>query len=121
MRSAIPSPARPRIGPVQSRPDEVRLSADRRTVTLSQCGVPPVELSARMLRAACRCAGCRRAAVDGTGVAVPYTVTVARIVALGGNAANIAFSDGHDRGVFPWDYLWTLCQPADPTPTEATA
>ena len=27
---------------------------------------------------------------------------------MGGRALTIAFTDGHDRGVYPWDYLATL-------------
>ncbi len=101
-------------------PEAIRVSADRGMVTLSRAGAAPAVLRAGALRAACNCAGCRRAAIAGTAPTAPPDVAIAQISLMGGNAVNIAFSDGHDRGVFPWDLLWSLAQPAA-TPTKAEA
>ncbi len=98
-------------------PIEIRLAADRRSVVLVNDAGDAVRLSADALRRACRCAGCRRELLDATRPPPASGITVAQIAALGGRAVNIRFSDGHDRGVFPLDYLATLT----PTPTEAAA
>jgi DUF971 family protein len=67
-----------------------------------------VVLSAPALRARCRCAPCR--ARERRGEASP-TFDAIRLVALeevGGYALNLRFSDGHDRGIYPWTYLREL-------------
>lgn len=55
------------------------------------------------LRTACRCAACRSRPTK-----VPATDV--RIVALEdmGYGIQIVFSDGHDRGIYPWSYLQAL-------------
>ncbi|WP_041682215.1 MULTISPECIES: gamma-butyrobetaine hydroxylase-like domain-containing protein [Cupriavidus] len=56
------------------------------------------------LRAACRCAACRSLpSEEGAAQAV-------RITALEemGYGIQIVFSDGHDRGIYPWPYLQAL-------------
>ncbi len=87
--------------------DEVRLSKDRRVMTLSSRD-RRADLTADALRRACRCAGCVRARHDGGALTVPPGIAITRIDAMGASAANIQFSDGHARGVFPWAYLWQL-------------
>lgn len=90
-------------------------------MTLTFAGSAPARLSAAALRAACRCSACRHAALTGAGRDVPSDVGVARIAPMGGHAVNIVFSDGHDRGVFPWDFLFRLAAPAGATPAEVAA
>ncbi|SOY93058.1 conserved hypothetical protein [Cupriavidus taiwanensis] len=55
------------------------------------------------LRAACRCAACRGKPAEGG-------MHDLQIVALGdmGYGVQIVFSDGHDRGIYPWQYLQAL-------------
>ena len=66
------------------------------------------------LRTACRCAECtalqrRGGLVDGTGVALQT------LAAVGSNALNLHFSDGHTRGIYPLDYLVELAVGAKAT------
>ncbi len=35
----------------------------------------------------------------------PHDLTIVRVTPVGHYAVNIAFSDGHDRGVYPWHLL----------------
>ena len=62
-------------------------------------------LPARALRAACRCAGCTAAARRGAPVVAEDGIRLAAAAPIGGYALNLAFSDGHARGVFPFAYL----------------
>jgi DUF971 family protein len=54
------------------------------------------------LRLACRCAFCR-----ATPPAVSPDIRVLELQAVGYGVQPI-FSDGHDRGIFPWAYLAAL-------------
>ena len=60
------------------------------------------ELSAQALRAACRCGGCRGRAVSGEGA------QLADAAPVGEYAVQLIFSDGHDRGIYPWQLLHDL-------------
>lgn len=64
------------------------------------------ELLAGRLRAACRCGGCRARAGRGEAAAAPAQLVDA--VPVGSYAINLVFSDGHDRGIYPWAWLREL-------------
>jgi DUF971 family protein len=71
-----------------------------------------IALAAASLRAACRCAQCRRAQIDGTFPATFPGLTIASAAPIGLYAVNLTFSDGHARGIFPWSYLEELAAAA---------
>ncbi|WP_115666649.1 DUF971 domain-containing protein [Cupriavidus taiwanensis] len=56
------------------------------------------------LRAVCRCGACRRQPVEAASAQGVRIVAVEEM----GYGIQIAFSDGHDRGIYPWAYLLTL-------------
>lgn len=88
-----------------SVPEAVVLKLDRRRLELAWCDGKTTQVSAQRLRAACRCAWCTRARIDGT-FSVPFeTIAIDRLAPVGDYAINIAFSDGHARGIYPWGYL----------------
>lgn len=61
------------------------------------------------LRLHCRCAACERA--RRRGGATPELDAGLRLVhveAVGEQGLHLGFSDGHDRGIFPWAYLRSL-------------
>lgn len=66
-----------------------------------------VMLAAETLRLACKCAHCTRARFDGR---FPDRFPGIAIVEIGdlGYGLNIAFSDGHNRGIYPKSYLLGL-------------
>ena len=68
----------------------------------------PQEVDASRLRNACRCARCVRTRIDNREVACVSAVTITNVALVGEYAVNIAFSDGHERGIYPWAYLRTL-------------
>ena len=64
----------------------------------------PAQIGAALLRAECRSAGARRARIDNQAPA-PGDVRIAALHPVGNYAVNIAFSDGQDRGIYPWAFL----------------
>ncbi len=71
-------------------------------------GTASFKLTAETLRAACRCAFCRRAQIDGRFPADFEGLTIAWQNPVGHYGVNLGFSDGHDRGIYPWSYLAEL-------------
>ncbi len=55
----------------------------------------------------CACAWCRQQRVIGKTPAVESSV-IREISLVGEVGINIAFTDGHDRGLFPWEYLRSI-------------
>lgn len=69
-------------------------------------------LTAERLRLRCRCAWCTRDRAQDRFPLRFEGVAVTRVEAMGGYAVNIAFTDGHARGIFPWVYLRRLADEA---------
>lgn len=61
------------------------------------------------LRSACKCAWCeglrRRTQADP---ACDAGITLQGVTAVGEVGLQLRFSDGHDRGIYPWAYLQSL-------------
>ncbi|WP_457444350.1 DUF971 domain-containing protein [Roseateles sp. P5_E4] len=64
------------------------------------------ELPAARLRAVCRCGGYRARAERGEPA--PALAELVDAVPVGRYALNLIFSDGHDRGIYPWTWLREL-------------
>lgn len=66
----------------------------------------------RELRIACRCAACQN---EWTGEktlsddAVPPDIHIKQIDPVGRYAIHIVWSDGHDTGIYSFEYLRNLC------------
>jgi prepilin-type processing-associated H-X9-DG protein len=56
----------------------------------------------------CRCAICSRARVDGAFAPATLGIEIVQATPIGHYGLNIAFSDGHARGIFPFTYLAEL-------------
>jgi DUF971 family protein len=93
-------------------PERVVLTADRARLRLIWTDRDAADIPAARLRAACRCAWCTRARIDGT-FAPSNAIAIDRITPVGDYAINIAFSDDHARGIYPWVYLRQLAQDHD--------
>ena len=64
-------------------------------------------LSHARLRGACPCSQCRAGRLGGRIDLVPGDVRVER-VEVQGYGVQLVFSDGHERGIYPWAYLRQL-------------
>ncbi len=65
-------------------------------------------LPAATLRAHCRCAPCQAARLRGTEAGIDADVRLVDARPIGHYALQLAFSDGHERGIYPWVYLRSL-------------
>lgn len=62
-------------------------------------------IDAAALWAGCRSAVAVRRRIDGRRLEAPAGLVITRLSPIGSYGVNIAFSDGHDRGIFPWQLL----------------
>jgi DUF971 family protein len=67
-----------------------------------------IRLPAERLRAACNCAHCIRARIDGVFPDRFGGIAITQVAPIGDYAINIGFSDGHARGIYPWSLLLDL-------------
>jgi DUF971 family protein len=88
-------------------PETVTIGAGGRVLSL-QRAASQLRFEADQLRRACRCAACAGARLRGTEIVPAAGIRLTAAVPIGGYALNLAFSDGHARGVFPFAYLAEL-------------
>jgi DUF971 family protein len=90
-------------------PSELRVSKDRRLLTVAFPNHAPIALTAEMLRVLSPSAEVQGHSPDQR-VTVPgkRNVAIARIEPVGNYAVRISFDDRHDTGIFTWEYLHRL-------------
>ena len=100
-------------------PVEIRRQADRSLAIRWNNGAEH-SYSVSLLRDKCPCAVCRektqassKQAPTAAGLPVismqeARPLEVARMEPVGNYAYNIAFSDGHDSGIYPFEFLYQL-------------
>ncbi|MFD0916424.1 gamma-butyrobetaine hydroxylase-like domain-containing protein [Pseudahrensia aquimaris] len=92
-------------------PSEIRLSADKRTLTVSFGDAERHELSAELLRVESP-----SAEVQGHDPSAKKTVpgkssvTIRQIEPVGNYAVRLVFDDGHDTGIYSWSVLHRLAK-----------
>jgi DUF971 family protein len=90
-------------------PIELRLDPDKRTLTVAFDDGQSFALSAELLRVLSPSAEVQgHSEAQRVTVAGKKNVRIVRIEPVGNYAARIVFDDGHDTGLFVWDYLRTL-------------
>jgi len=96
---------------MMSTPKELRVSKDRRTLTVSFAAGETFDLPAEMLRVMSPSAEVQGHAPEER-VTVPGKrhVAIAALQPTGNYAIRIRFDDGHDTGIFTWSYLHELGQ-----------
>ena len=90
-------------------PTELRVSKDRRLLTVTFPGGERFEFSAEFLRVLSPSAEVQGHSPEQR-VTVPgkKDVAILRIEPVGNYAVRITFDDLHDTGIFSWDYFQTL-------------
>jgi len=89
-------------------PREITLTRARDALVIRWDDGATDRLPAARLRAASRSAGSVRAAIDGAAAEVPGDLAIVDVRTVGVYALNLVFSDGHDRGIYPWALLRRL-------------
>jgi DUF971 family protein len=92
---------------VASEVPEYELSHDLAALTVRSSEDHAFTLSAERLRSACKCAHCTRARIDDRFPSAFPGIAIVGVTDLG-YGLNIAFSDGHWRGIYPKSYLLDL-------------
>lgn len=86
-------------------PTEIRLNRDRTRLSVTWDNGKTIDYSAALLRERARDASSVRLEVNGLAVPAASSLTITNVEPIGNYAVRLAFSDGHDRGIFPWRYL----------------
>lgn len=95
-------------------PTELRVSKDRKTLTVTFNSAETFEISAEMLRVMSPSAEVQGHSPDQrVTVGGKRDVAVAEMVPVGNYAVRIVFDDGHDTGIFTWSYLARLGRDKD--------
>jgi DUF971 family protein len=89
-------------------PEEIRLGEDRAGLEIRWPDGVTHRLGAATLRAHCRSATAIRNAVDGTEPSDFEAVRIIGIEPIGAYAVHLAFSDGEERGFYPWPLLRSI-------------
>ncbi|AFT72393.1 hypothetical protein B5T_04133 [Alloalcanivorax dieselolei B5] len=96
-------------------PEEIHLRKGGRTLQLIWENGEISRLTSTTLRRACRCAHCEAARRRRTDPA-DGDITIQDVAMADLGALQLTFSDGHDRGRFPWNYLYRLGDSAEAPP-----
>ena len=89
-------------------PQQITLSRDRRRLRLVWRDGREDALNTQTLRGACRSSDALRARIDGRQTNFSPELTIERVELVGAYALNLAFSDGENRGIYPWRFLREL-------------
>ena len=90
-------------------PTEIRVSKDRRTLTVIFDNGDSHALPAEYLRVFSPSAEVQgHSPEQRVTVAGKEAVGIARVEPVGNYAVRIQFDDGHDTGIYSWDYLYEL-------------
>ena len=88
-------------------PSVVRLASDRRSLRIVW---EEQAITAQFLRGECRSSDSIRARIDGGSISISSDLMIERIELVGSYALNVSFSDGEDRGIYPWALLRALAE-----------
>ena len=94
-------------------PQEITLAADRRSLLIDWGEGRTERATAAAMRDACRSSGSIRTRLNGWAVPAPADLTIVDVRPVGHYAVNLVFSDGHDRGIYPWRYLKEISRPGN--------
>lgn len=89
-------------------PQQVLLHQRSGALALAWADVGEHVLSGERLRAHCKCASCEQGRRHGAPPQPDAAMRLERISPVGEFGLQLHFSDGHERGLFPWAYLREL-------------
>jgi DUF971 family protein len=86
-------------------PSEIRLDNDRTRLSIVWENGAVSTYAAALLRDRARDAGSLRMTINDWAVPAAPDLRITDVQPVGNYAVRLAFSDGHDRGIFPWSFL----------------
>lgn len=96
------------------KPQQIKVRKGGSALELQFPGLPPQTLSAEFLRVHSPSAEVKG---HGPGQEVlqwgKQQVAITGVERAGNYALRLAFDDGHDTGLYSWDYLFELCRNSD--------
>lgn len=87
------------------QPQNIIIDESRSFLRIEWSDGRKVELTAPSLRDLCQSAKSKRLAVQGLSVPAAEDLKIEDASLIGRYGINIVFSDGHDRGIYPWVML----------------
>lgn len=66
-------------------------------------------ISGSELRRYCACSECRARKLVGVSL-INVSSELAEVALMGHQSLHVKFSDGHERGIYPWPYLYAISQ-----------
>ena len=95
-------------------PKQIKLQQEQEALALTYVDGSEYSLSFELLRVLSPSAEVRgHGPDDATLQTGKRRVKITAIEPTGNYAIKIVFDDGHDSGLYSWDYLWHLCQNRD--------
>ena len=95
------------------KPIPKSVKASEGTLTIEWSDGHASTYSCRTLRLACRCAACIDEWSHESRIVpdqIPAEITPKKIEVVGQYALHFTWSDGHDTGIYAYDYLRSLCE-----------
>ena len=89
-------------------PEQIKLAKDRAALEIRWSDGVTHRLGAGTLRSRCRSATAIREAMKVAELPDLDAIRITRVEPVGGYAVHLAFSDGEDRGIYPWPLLRSL-------------
>jgi DUF971 family protein len=89
-------------------PVEIRLAKDRTRIEIAWSDGIVSRIAAPLLRANCRSSDAVRERLQGGMPTESQSVTITKMKSVGSYAVNLGFSDGEERGIYPWPLLRSL-------------
>ncbi|RPF95073.1 MAG: DUF971 domain-containing protein [Rhodospirillaceae bacterium TMED63] len=86
-------------------PENVLVRKDRSRLVIEWADGIRIDLTASKLRDLCQSAKSKRLAMQGLLAPAAKDLSIEDVSAIGRYGINVAFSDGHDRGIYPWIML----------------
>lgn len=91
-------------------PSQIRLRRKQNVVEITWPDGLESQLSCLSLRKSCACSGCSNARQKGAINLIDADIGIDNLNVHGVSAMQFHFSDGHNRGLYPWSYLRQLCE-----------
>lgn len=91
-------------------PSQVRLWRKQKVVEITWPDGLESRLSCLVLRKSCACSSCSSARQKGAITLIDADIGIDNLNVHGVSAMQFHFTDGHNRGLYPWAYLRQLCE-----------